>query len=83
MLYTTASPATKPCAVYAKVSVPVVTPEVRIIRLGFAIATVGAEVYAEPTFVTVIAETAPPAIDAVAAAAEPPPPEKVTSGTSR
>jgi hypothetical protein len=53
--------------------VAIVTPEVGIVRRGLATATVGAEVYAEPTFVTVIAETAPPAIAAVAAAEEPAP----------
>ena len=61
----------------------IVTEPVGIVRFGLAIATVGAEVYAVPVLVTVIAETAPPAIDAVAAAEEPPPPENVTAGTSR
>ena len=44
--------------------------------------TVGAEVYAEPTLVTVIAVTAPPEIVAVAAALDPAPPENVTVGAS-
>ena len=57
----------------------VVIPEVGIVTRAFGIVTVGAEVYAEPTLVTVIAVTEPPEIVAVAAAEDPPPPDQYAS----
>ena len=52
------------------------------VNRALPIVTVGAEVQSEPTLVSVIAVTAPPAMVAVAAAEEPPPPENATVGAS-